>query len=159
MSDTHHSVADPVALLRIQTKIKKAALAAKTWPDLTNSLTQACLALPHLDCVWVWSGDASSDRLILESCAGVDPQVQRVLSSMAYCEVVASHLLVGHEVVIGWDDVWGEKSKVFREAGLNQVGVLPLELTDGRLMAMGFASRQSSAFNSSLLNALRADDQ
>ncbi len=155
MTDTHHSVADPVALLRIQTKIKKVAHAAKTWPDLANSLTQVCLAFPHLDCVWIWSREASSDRLVLESSAGVDPQVQRILSNMEYSEAVVSNLLVGHEVVIGWDDLWGEKSKVFRETGLNQVGVLPLELTDGRLVAMGFASRQSSEFDSILLNAMR----
>jgi len=155
MPHPNSCVNDPVDLLRIQTEIKRALVAARTQTELVIRLVEACSIFPSVDCTWIWSRESGDDQLILEGSHGIDPDIQKLLSQMTHAEPVVSHLLVGHDVVQQWEEIWGDHTQVFQAAGLNQVAAIPAELADGRMIVLGFASKQKNPFDSCLLNAMR----
>ena len=155
MPHEKNGVADPADLLRIQEQINQAVHGGKNRLAMAEALMKACLEFPCLDCVWLWTHQVSTGQMNLEGSAGVALDIHQILDSYSDSTTVASHLLVGHQVTEGWEEVWGEDGKVFRDAGLNQVGMLPLNL-EGRLIgAIGFASRSSEDFDPRLLASLR----
>ncbi len=155
MSQTNQCLKDPADLLRIQTELKKATMKAASHAELYSRLAEVCMTFPPLDCIWIWSRKTNTDNLYLEVSLGADQQVISTLSQVDYSDSVSSYLMVGHEVVGQWEDVWGEKVRVFKDGGFCQVGAMPLDMTDGSQLVLGFASRQSQSLENCLLNALR----
>ena len=155
MSQANCCVNDPENLLRIQTKIKKTVVGARSLEELYAQLVEACINLPSIDCAWIWTRGSSKDGLVLENSQGADQNVQKTLSHMYGHQSVVNHLLVGNDVIQEWEQIWGDQSQVFLSAGLNQVAALPVEVTEGQTIILGFASRQKDPFETCLLNVMR----
>ncbi len=155
MSPENHSLLDSKDLLRIRDKIDRAMNGCESPSSLTEGLTRACLEFPGLDGVWLWTHDSGAGQLKLESFAEINNAVQSLLGSFHDSNAVATYLMAGHEVTFGWEEAWGEMAAVFREAGLSQVGVLPLNRGNNLIGAMGFASRKGGDFDPRLLATLR----
>ncbi|MCP4290382.1 MAG: PAS domain S-box protein, partial [bacterium] len=143
------------SLLSFQKATIDAISKAENLSQMSSMLGEACLEHPQLDSIWVWSWKTQDRRLELHRGAGTDPLVHHVLSTMCYPDPVVSHLMVGHEMVRNWREIWGSSAEVFEESGINQVGVIPLELENIPSLALGFASNGSNEIEPSLIDALR----
>lgn len=155
MAPENHGIADPSDLLRIQEKINNAVHSGQNRLAMADGLARACLEFPCLECVWIWSVASGTGKMKLEGSAGTTSSVSHLLDNLDSTAGVATHLVVGHEVILDWEDVWGEYSQIFRHANLNQVGVLPLKRGSGTIGAMGFASTTAGDFDHRLLEAMR----
>ncbi len=155
MVHDNHGVADPADLLRIQELINQAVHDGPNRMAIAEGLTRACLEFPCLQCVWLWTYQKNTGTMTLEGSAGVDPSVFRILETLPESTAIATHLMVGHEVVEGWEETWGDRARIFRDAGLKQVGVLPLKSGTSLMGAIGFASQTCETFDLRLLVAMR----
>jgi len=154
MAMENYGAADPEDLLRIQEQINKALHSGKNRRDIADDLARACLGFPCLDCVWIWTHQPASGQMNVEGSAGCGPAVIHLLDSQKDSTAVVAHLMVGHELVAEWEEVWGEDAGTFRDAGFKQVGVLPLNSGTNLIGAIGFATRSGEGFDSRLPMAM-----
>ena len=155
MAQEKFGCTDPEDLIFIQEQINKAIHSGKKRWAVAKDLTKACLGFPPFDCVWLWTHQAATGEMNLDACTEVKSGLYQMLSSQDDNTTVATHLLVGHEIVVGWEEVWGDQAIVFKESGFNQVGVLPLKSGSTSIGAIGFASREKEPFCPPLLTAMR----
>lgn len=155
MSQNEYGVGDPTVLLRIQEQINNAIHTGKSRLSVAESLTRACLEFPCLDCVWLWTYQPGSGQMKLEGTAGADASLLKILDSHPDSSALTTLLVVGHEVIDGWEDAWGDSASKIRDLGFNQVGVLPLNSEKALVGAIGFAARGTDSFDTRLLSTLR----
>ncbi len=155
MHHDNHGVTGSANLLRNLKSINTAINEGENRLSLANKLTQACLEYSCLDGVWLWSWQETSGQMIRESSAGIEAPLQEILDSFKGSSSVSMHLIVGHEVILDWAEIWGDTAHAFVDADFKQVGVLPLMAGNSLVGAMGFAGKSDQEFDPRLLDSLR----
>ncbi len=139
----------------IQNKIDQVIHGHGDTGNLAQEVAAVCLEIPGLDCVWIWSADCHDGRLKLAGAAGISGPLLDILESISDSSTLANHLMVGNDVIKDWAIVWEGVAEAFRENGINQVGVLPLQGGKSGFTAIGFGSLQEEGFAPELLGFLR----
>jgi len=155
MVHDNRGVAASADLLKIQDHIIQAVNTGSNKSSIAQALTQSCLEFPCLQSAWLWTFQKKTGTIKLAGTAGVSPSVSRILENFSNSTTVATHLMLGHEVVVDWEEIWEDNSQVFFDSNLQRVGVLPLKSDTGLICALGFASGSGEVFDPRLLAVLR----